>query len=273
MDKRNIIIGLLGLAVVFLLIIALAPGDEPSRVEEQWDTFPEAAMLRTSTVDPQQQPDNMLEQKIIYTGQLEIEVENIEEVGERITTMVEEKGGYISESRFWEHSDGAQKNARLVLRIPAEVFDSTLARLGALGRILDQSTRAQDITEQYYDLEARLDNKKRQEKRYLEILDMAAQVEEILKVERELERIRGEIESMEGRMRYYEDRISLATITILAQETHTPSAVLATLKEALSSLGESFQGMIVFAATVVPWAVVIVLIGWVLVSFWGRKSD
>lgn len=273
MDKRNIIIGLLGLAVIFLLIIAFGPTDDPSRVEEQWDAFPEAAMLRTSTVDTQQQPDDMLEQKIIYTGQLEIEVENVEEVGDRITTMVEEKGGYISESRFWEHSDGAQKNARMVLRVPAEVFDSTLARLGALGRVLDQSTRAQDITEQYYDLEARLVNKKRQEKKYLEILDIAVQVEEILKVERELERIRGEIESMEGRMRYYEDRISLATITILAREIHTPSAILATLKEALSSLGESFQGMIVFAATIVPWAVVIVLIGWVLVSFWGRKGD
>ncbi len=268
MDKKKILIGVLVVVVAFLVVYAIGLSIysfRPAEVslEERYDP----SFMRTVSVQQEVMPDSpesAFEQKIIYTGQMEVDVEDVDETYDTVSKLVEEKGGYISESRFWEQFDGAQKNLRLVLRVPAETFDNTLSQLTDLGRVVDQSTRGQDVTEQYYDLEVRLENKKRQEERYLEVLDMATTVEEILKVERELERIRGDIESMEGRFRYLKDQVSLATITLIARETHTPSAFISTFKEAFSSLLESIKSMIFFGATVLPWIIVILLLVWLV---------
>ncbi len=277
MDKKKLLIAILVVLVIFLGIYAvglslfsLRPGQVT--VEERYDT---SSLMRSVSVQPEVVMDDQgegLEQKIIYTGQLEIDVEDVDETLDTVSNMVEARGGYISQSRLWEQFDGAQKNLRLVLRVPAETFDNTLSELTELGRVVDQSTQGRDVTEQYYDLEARLNNKIRQEERYLEILDMATTVEEVLKVERELERIRGEIESMEGRMRYLRDQVSLATITLMARETHTPSAVVSTFKEAFSKLLDSIKGMIIFGATVLPWIIVIILLGWVITAILRSKK-
>jgi len=278
MDRKKLLIGILVVLVIFLGLYAvglslftLRPGEVT--VEESFDR---ASLMRTVSVQPEammDSPEDGLEQKIIYTGQLEMDVDDVERTLETVSNLVEGRGGYISESRFWEQFDGAQKNLRLVLRVPAETFDNTLSELTELGRVVDQSTQGRDVTEQYYDLEARLNNKISQEIRYLEILDMATTVEEVLKVERELERIRGDIESMEGRMRYLTDQVSLATITLLARETHTPSALISTFKEAFTKLLESIQGMIIFGATVIPWLIVIVLLTWVVIAILRSKRS
>ncbi len=276
MDRKKIIIGILVVLVVFLALYAIGlsifsfrAGDVT--VEDRYGT----SLMRSVSVQPEAMMDNQteeFEQKIIYTGHIEINVENVDEAFDTVTNMVEERGGYISESRFWDQFDGAQKNLRLVLRVPAETFDNTISELQELGRIIDQSTRGQDVTEQYYDLEARLNNKISQEVRYLEILEMATTVEEVLKVEKELERIRGDIESMEGRMRYLRDQVSLATITLIAREIHTPSAIISTFKEAINRLFDSLKTMIIFGATVLPWVITILLLGWVLTAILRSKK-
>ncbi len=276
MDRKKIIIGVLVVLVVSFALYAVGLSIFSFRAGDV--TFEDKygpSLMRSVSVQPEAMMDNQtaeFEQKIIYTGQMEIDVENVDETFDSVTRMVEERGGYISESRFWDQFDGAQRNLRLVLRVPAETFDNTISELQGLGRIIDQSTRGQDVTEQYYDLEARLNNKISQEVRYLEILEMATTVEEVLKVERELERIRGDIESMEGRMRYLRDQVSLATITLIARETHTPSAVISTFKEALNSLLDSLKTMIIFGATVLPWVIIILLLGWVLTAILRSKK-
>ena len=88
-----------------------------------------------------------------------------------------------------------------------------------LGEVRHNHVGSQDVTEEYFDLEARIRNKREEEKRLLKHLaDSTGKLEDILAVEKELSRVRGEAEQMEGRLRYLADRADLTTVTIEANE-------------------------------------------------------
>src|SRR5687767_7110588 len=156
----------------------------------------------------QQQP-----RKVIRTGSLTIEVDDYEKVRPAIDRVVRGAGGLVASVEVGR-MEGAVGSATLVLRIPEAQLDAAVASLAKLGTLLRESLRAEDVSESYYDLDARLRNGKRLEERMLELAAKAGGVKDLLEVERELARVRETIEVMEGQLRVLDDRTSLATLTV-----------------------------------------------------------
>jgi hypothetical protein len=124
----------------------------------------------------------------------------------------------VETSTLQEHEDGT-KSGYVTIRVPADQYDITMATVKELAVVVERETSsAEDVTEQYIDLAARLKNAQAQETRYVEILDVAKTVEEILQIESALGNIRGYIESLQGQLNYLDSLTGFSTITISLSE-------------------------------------------------------
>jgi hypothetical protein len=146
-----------------------------------------------------------------------------------------------------------------------------MAELRKLGEVESENVTGEDVTEQYVDLQARLNNFKVVRDRLLKILDeRAREVKDILEVERELARVGGEIESIEGRMKYLDRQVDLSTVTInfheaqvvAAQAFHFLDRFKGTIRAAVDAFVNTFNGVIVVIGFLLP------LVIWAGI-FWG----
>ncbi|NLY88447.1 MAG: DUF4349 domain-containing protein [Firmicutes bacterium] len=212
------------------------------------------------------------ERKIIYNAGLTLEAPDPDGVYAFVMEYMKEENGYVASTRRWVDRD-ERLHIQMRLRLPAPALEAALAAIGGLGKIVEESLTGRDITEEYYDLEARLKNKKRQEERYLEILQAAKTVDEVLKVERELERIRGDIESMEGRFRYLQDQTEMATLNLLCREPSRFGTGIFRPGELFREIAGVFLKslrLLALAVTgVLPWLVIAGLV--LFAVFAGRK--
>lgn len=151
-------------------------------------------------------------QKIITTVNLVMIVADVNETVSKVEQILQEVNGYVQDADFWFVNDRPRGN--FTLRLPVEKVDETLPRLEALGQVERKNISGQDVTEEYYDVEARKNNLQKQEERYLELLSKANTVKDMLEIENELARIRGEIESFEARLKVLDNRVNLATINL-----------------------------------------------------------
>lgn len=200
-----------------------------------------------------QKDTDVLEEKLIKSSVISLEVETYDEAFTNIKEIVSLYRGYISESD--ERDAEGRKYGYTIIRVPREYFEETIEDIKTLGEVDVAKTTVQDVTEEYIDLEARLTNLKKQEERYLEVLAVATTVDEILKVENQLERIRGEIESYEGKMRYLDDSIDYATIRIDMKEPKIERFEIGlkdALKRALQAFFSALRAVIIFLGYVIP---------------------
>lgn len=159
-----------------------------------------------------------IDEKIIKTGSLDLVVDHADESLTAVEAIASQQGGYVQTSTIQEHEDGA-KSGYVTIRVPANVFDATIEELKGLAVVIErETTSAEDVTEQYIDLAARLKNAQAQEVRYGEILKVATTVEEILQIESALGNIRGYIESLQGQLQYLDSLTGFSTITISLSE-------------------------------------------------------
>ncbi len=156
------------------------------------------------------------DRKIISTAHLQIEVRNVQTAFNNITGIASGYGGYISGSSIYGNEES--KSGNIVVRIPQKSFYAAVGQIEGLGVLKSRSIQGQDVTEEYIDISARLGNLQKQETRLSEILKMANTVKDVLEVEKELERVRGEIERLTGRKNYLEESIEMSTITVNANE-------------------------------------------------------
>ncbi|NLP18926.1 MAG: DUF4349 domain-containing protein [Firmicutes bacterium] len=154
--------------------------------------------------------------KVIKRAHLTLLVEDVDEGFEQILNLVEDAGGFIQNSGVWENEK--QRTSNLTLRVPVDRFSQVLAGLEDLGKVEGRELDGQDVTTEYIDTEARLRNLERQEERFLEILQQADTVEEILNIERELERVRGEIEAFTAHLKNLDDLVGFSTIDIVLRQ-------------------------------------------------------
>ncbi len=157
------------------------------------------------------------------------------------------------------------------LRVPVEQFEPLVQNVLALGEIEKNQRTSQDVTEQYYDIEARIRNKKSEEKSLTKILDeRTGKLEDVLRIEAELSRVRGEIEQLEGRMRVLENLSSLATLNVSIREREKfeppppavadfPTQVSRTWESSLHGLIDLGKGVILWAVNWVPWIPLLIL--------------
>lgn len=157
--------------------------------------------------------NKIIEQKIIRTGNLRFETDNLETTYEQIKIAVKKGKAFIQNDS--EGKEYASIYRRITVRIPSENFDSFIKNISTGVTYFDnKEISSQDVTEEYIDIDARLKAKKKLENRYLELLAKATKMSEMLAIEAQLSAIREEIEAKEGQLRYMQNQVSLSTVTI-----------------------------------------------------------
>ncbi len=154
---------------------------------------------------------------IIRRANLTIQVEEVKKGVKRVTDIARSVGGFVAESAY-EAAEGAVPSARMVLRVPAEKFDAVLDSLGGVGKVFGRHIDSEDVTLQFVDTTSRIKNLKQEESTLLKLLQRSGKLSEVLEMERELSRVRGEIEQAQGRLRHLGSLVSLATIEIALSE-------------------------------------------------------
>jgi hypothetical protein len=182
--------------------------------------FAVAAPAADAGAAPAEQADAPIKTplKIVHTAELRLVVKDIPTLEGELTALVDAAGGYAATASV-QGEEERYRTGRWVFRVPVERFGSFVSDLKKLGEVRQFSTTADDVTEAYVDLEARLRNKRQEEERLLKLLaEATGKLEEILMVEKELSRVREEIERMDGQFRSLSNKIELTTITVTAGE-------------------------------------------------------
>lgn len=172
--------------------------------------------------DPQLQ--GLLDRKIIQSASIDVEVEDVNREFQEIVSFAEAVGGFVSSSSFTNFDD--EQAADLTVRVPAGQYQSVLTRIHDIGTVTQQSSDANDVTEEFTDLQARLRTLEATEGRYLELLGRAETIQDILRVQDRLDGVRVQIEQLQGRINMLDQLTDLATITVhLRPETEAAAAV------------------------------------------------
>lgn len=222
------------------------------------------------------------DRKVIRAGQLAIEVEKFDEAARRLLTIAEAAGGFIADSSYEE--SGGVPRGMFVVRVPANRFGEVIRQVEQLGAVQRRQISGQDVTEEFIDLDARVRNLERQEARLLTFMDRATKIPDLMAVQQEVSRVRGEIERLKGRMRFTSNRVDLATIQ--AEVSQKPkrrsggfwdfdrtigriqAAFLNTVRDILGAV----EGLVTFAAAVLPVALLGAL-GWGVARRSIRRAD
>jgi Domain of unknown function (DUF4349) len=207
----------------------------------------------TSVVPP------AIARKIVYDAQVDLVVDSVDPIAKKVSALVQEARGYIAEQNV-TGSPGSLRSMRWRVRVPVEQFDSFVESIVSLGELERNNRTSQDVSEQYYDLEARIKNKKVEEQTLNKILqERSGKLEDVLKIEIELSRVRGEIEQLEGKIRVIENLSSLATLTLNVRERDkyapTPPVVADFSTQVARAWNGSIQGLVDFGKFVVLWTV------------------
>ena len=158
------------------------------------------------------------DRRIIYTATVDLVTENIDPVEPKLLEMLKTAGGFVADTNQTGAS-GGQRTGMWKVRVPIDKYDGFLQQVRTLGEVQSVNVNSQDVTEEFVDVTARVNAKKVQEQRLIDLIKNAVgQLDEVLKVEAELARVRGEIERMEGRLRFLKDQTELTTITITVRE-------------------------------------------------------
>lgn len=160
---------------------------------------------------------NVNDRKVIMTASVQLETGEHDKVVNSIRGIATGAGGYIESSSTWL-SDKDRKQTTITIKVPAAQYEPCLSQIKALGKIKSETSSGQDVTRQYIDLSARLKNLQAEEKQLSEIMGMSKNVSEVLSVEKELYRVRGEIESTQAQLNYLGSQVDFSTITVTVSE-------------------------------------------------------
>ena len=226
-----------------------------------------------STTRPETTASNgaEFERKVITTSDISLKVANVSSTMDTITGITLSSGGFVSRSSINAYDSG--ERGYMTIRIPQGDFEPVMSELKTLGKVTSLETSGQDVTEEYVDLDARVNILKNQETRLLEILNMTTTVEEVLDVERELGRVRGEIESITGRLKYLDNMVSLATIDISIRGPEKISSeigIVSSIKEAVSGFIITINVLIVLTGYLLPLIILLGLI-WIIAKKWRNR--
>ncbi|MGH2349918.1 MAG: DUF4349 domain-containing protein, partial [bacterium] len=219
---------------------------------------PGATDLRSAppAVPPAAQPQKTFPEfegrKIVRTAQLALDVDQFDDASRRLVQIAERARGFVAESSYAE--DNGVPTGSFTLRVPAARFAAVLAELEALGEITQRQISGQDVTEEFVDLGSRIRNLERHEQRLLSFMDRATKVSDLLAIEEQLARVRGEIEQLTGRMRFLERSADLATVAVaVKQKVKKTSGAIWDISGTLSKMRAAFLATVRQIVAVVEW--------------------
>lgn len=225
------------------------------------------------------------DRRIIRNADITMEVDSTTEAQQRVTSIVEFHGGFVvnSEAKQRENVDPSKRtlDIKLVVRVPANQFGAALDQITRLaGNLPEANVSGQDVTEDFIDLEARIKTQKALELQFLEIMKQARTVEDALQVQSQIADVRTDIEKLEGRKRFLENRSSLSTITVNIRTPKiipvNPTGLRQTVREAVSESLEMASGMLIFfvrfVILMVPIFMFVLLPAGLVVRFMMRRA-
>jgi hypothetical protein len=200
---------------LILSFIIAACSNNPSENADFVSTDFEESTVITQEAPPSEKLllSEDISQKLVRTGTINFQSEDIEKDYSKIKSMLGGFNAYLeNENQF---NDNYRKSYNLQIRVPSEKYDSLLQAIAKIAyRVESKNSNVDDVTERYYDLQNRIQNKKELEIRYREILSKANQVKDILEIERNLNEVRSDIEMMEGQFNYLSKQIKFSSLQV-----------------------------------------------------------
>jgi hypothetical protein len=221
--------------------------------------------------------DSVATSMIIRTGQASIQVDSLDAGVVRVRQLAQRVGGFIANTSVQAGRDQVH-SATLEIKLPATHFDDAVSGLAPIGKLESVNVSAEDVGEEYVDVSARVANAHRLEQRLIDILDRrTGKLSDVLAVERELARVREEIERYEGRLRYLRSRTALSTLAVTVHEpfpvvgqTGSGSALGEAVHQAWRNFIGFIAGLIAALGTLLPLAVVLGALAWLGWRLRGR---
>ncbi|UZR93586.1 DUF4349 domain-containing protein [Chondrinema litorale] len=277
--------------IIFLLSILVSCQLEQSRQETfsteakvaesalafEDESYDDAEFARSiSNKQEQNQSPSPQEKKLIKTADIRYQVIDIEACYEKVKKLVADSNAVIFTSNQENYS--YQVSYNLVIRVENKKFEGLVESLVSYADFVNsKQINTQDVTEEFVDISARLNAKKKIEERYLEILKQAKSIEEILEVEKKLGEIREEIDATEGRLRYLSNQVSLSTIrlsfyqTIEQENTAITPGFLSRIGKGLNSGWDIFLDFIVSLSYIWPFIILAIIAFYIIKALIKRR--
>ncbi len=222
-----------------------------------------------------------IERKIITNVDMNVRVDDVNRAMEEVTQLVETSGGFVVS--VTRNEDEFESNAFMSFRVPSNNLEVTLSRLRDLSERVERENRSsQDVTTEFVDVEARLENLRAAEKQLMVLFERSGKVSDVLEVQRELTNVRGQIESLQGRLNYLSQTTATSLVSVWFHPTTdpapisdpgwSPSETARGATRGLASFGRWFVDVVITIAIFSPVWVPIVLIILALV-LWDQRRQ
>lgn len=220
------------------------------------------AVTNSTQPIPTQHVDTNVQRMLTKEGNLSWETSNVDKTHASIVAQAKKSNAYISsDNRF---RDEYQMTNKMSIRIPSNQFDNFISSIeNDVNNFVEKRIEVIDVTEEYIDVSARMKTKKELELHYYDLLKQTKNVTEILQVEEQLNIVRSEIESAEGRLKYLKDKVNMSTIHLSFYET--TSAPVGFFGQIGKSFVAGWKGMLYFIlGLITAWPIVLI----VLITIW-----
>ena len=222
---------------------------------------------------PEENPE-----KIIYSGDATVETTEFEKSVAALEAMIAEAGGFVESSsvngnNYYDSSRGytSRRSASYTLRVPSEKFAALMSSLSDIGNVPYTHTYTENVTAEYYDVQARLKALQAQETRLLEMMEIAETVEDIITIEDKLTDVRYRIDSFQSSLNNWDRRVAYSTLNITVKEVqvYTPATVTKitygeelwrAFTDALQNAGQFFKDLLVFLVSSIPTLVILAVL-------------
>jgi hypothetical protein len=246
-------------------------GYQPENYSQQEEVTESEAPQNNKQITPEGETSGEAEpqttdRKLIKNGRIGFQTDDLDKTYQNILKVVKAYNAYVSTDE--NHNNYGELRHEIAVRIPSKDFDKFVEAVGKGVKEFDyREIQTQDVTAEYLDVEARIKTKKEMENRYLAILQKAQKVTEMLEIERQLGEVRGEIESMEGRLRFLKNQVSFSTLNISFYKDVPYKG-----DSFWTRLGDSFRSgwdnLLVFVIGMIHFWPFLILIGF---GFWGFR--
>jgi len=229
--------------------------------------------LKDKMADP---ASPQIPQKIIKEASLRFETNDLQDTFDQIQTAIAANKANIQNDSEGKDYDNVYRN--LTVRVPSQNFDSFINAISkGVSYFERKDISSQNVTEQYIDLTTRLKTKRKLEERYLQILQKATKISEILEIEKQISAIREEIEAKEGQLKYLESRVSESTVTIefyktIAQKEGVKASYGSKIWTAIQSGFFSLSEFLISLISLWPFIILVCVIAYFIRRRFKRKK-
>lgn len=228
-----------------------------------------AARPSAATGSPATRPPERLDRAVIATGTVSLRSDDVSRVRRDVQRVVDAHRGTIAEENTESDDEGRAQYARLVVRVPASQFDEAMSALEGIGELRSAQRSAEDVTTQVIDNDVRVRAQESSLRRVETLLARADSLQQIIWIESQLTQRQAELDSLKSQQSWLSDQTTLSTITVDIERTtkpddgpeHADAGFLAGLRGGLDALGASASALATIVGALLPWAVLVALVG------------